>query len=145
LSDGITKGVNALSSSIVLSRAFVDTISFITKDGSPKVSILASVPVLKKPLSTYIFNVYGFKDKSLLTSEYLKQREFMDSTFETLSDNANFFVLDPAQLFCPGNECQTSKNGEPLYVDDNHVTKEGAMMLNGLIEDYFDTYKNNDK
>lgn len=41
-------------------------------------------------------------------------------------------VLDPTPYLCPEEKCMGSKNGQPLYFDDNHLVDFGNAQLKGL-------------
>lgn len=41
-------------------------------------------------------------------------------------------VLDPTPYLCPEEKCLGSKNGQPLYFDDNHLVDFGNAQLKGL-------------
>ena len=63
------------------------------------------------------------------------------SRAEILADNAHknlvldralgdhVVQLDPTPILCPAEICETVRNGELLYADNDHLSKTGAMLL----------------
>ena len=38
-------------------------------------------------------------------------------------------LIDPKDVFCPGESCLFSRDGVSIYRDSNHLTAEGARLL----------------
>ena len=41
----------------------------------------------------------------------------------------NIYIFDPFDKFCDTKYCYSSKGNTFLYEDDNHLSKEGAIMI----------------
>lgn len=70
--------------------------------------------------------------------EHLDRYAFLTRTFDAArSKFDNIAVLDPIPILCNGNHCSASKDGLPLYWDDDHLNSRGARLLKPLFEPFF--------
>lgn len=72
--------------------------------------------------------------------------ESYNSAIKYITDEKNALnVLDSKELFCTDGMCQLTRNGFPLYDDDNHVSYLGSRIIwqNLLVEKAFKNHNNN--
>ena len=50
-------------------------------------------------------------------------------------------ILDPLPYLCDEEKCYGSKNGKPLYFDDDHLSEYGNKLLTPMFEEIFSTGK----
>ncbi|MEM7215601.1 MAG: acyltransferase family protein [Pseudomonadota bacterium] len=62
---------------------------------------------------------------------YETRNKDVDHLFRALSKHQNIFYVDPKEILCDTDSsgCPSSRDGEPLYYDSNHLTNSGADLL----------------
>lgn len=50
----------------------------------------------------------------------------------------NVTVLDPRPYLCPDGQCESSRSGRPLYVDDDHLSEYGNKLLVPMFRQIFE-------
>lgn len=128
LSDNDTTSINPIDSSKVLAKGLFRTIDKITDELNIQTNLLLSVPVLPSSKITSV---------SVSKEEYINQRKFIDSIFIKLEQNPLVEIIDPIDIFCPTDVCSTYDQGKLLYMDDNHVSTEGSLLLYPLLLSVF--------
>ena len=130
VSDAYLKGVDAQSSTQVLHRAMGKTLQFLTQETDAKVNLLLPVPVLPD-----LIDKYKHEEENILQrNDYLAQRASIEQRIRDLNIDYSFYIIDPVDVLCPNSDCQLFEQGQPLYLDDNHLSPLGAMMLFPLLE-----------
>ena len=120
-----------------------DTVKFLVGHGITPV-VFKDVPFIRQPLSiNEVKNMlFGAKLKTEISwDEVVVEHSFEDSVIDRI--NAEFpkmIVIDPKRLFenlVENGNLRPVLNGIPLYVDSNHLNKEGAIALgHAWIEQY---------
>ena len=126
LSDNKIKSKNSTDSSKVLKKGIINTVNKISKEFKIQTIILAPVPVLHASINSH--------PKDVTKVEYQNQRYFVDSIFSTFKNNLGVSIIDPIDVFCPIDTCHMNKNDKALYIDDNHVSIFGSLLLYPLLE-----------
>jgi hypothetical protein len=90
-----------------------------------EVVIVHSVPVLPKVIQNLPV------DFTQPLGQIRRQNQFMT---EFVQQNQNTAFIDPVSVFCDEQNCQTRRNGNILYGDNNHISQAGAALLVKLIE-----------
>ena len=110
-------------------------------------SIAQSHPVyIVKPIPEMPFSIYKglnmhrrlfqqTSDISVPLSEYEKRNRFANSVIDAAAKHCNATILDPTPYLCPNGKCMGSKDGVPLYFDDNHLVDAGDEQLKGLFSE----------
>ncbi|MBW3503692.1 acyltransferase family protein [Pseudomonas sp. NKUCC02_KPG] len=107
-------------------------------------SIAHNHPVyIVRPIPEMPFNVYkGLNlnqrifaqksDISIPVSDYQQRNRIANKAIDRAARQCPVKVLDPTPYLCPRGQCMGSKNGQPLYYDDNHLIDFGNAQLIGL-------------
>ncbi len=74
-------------------------------------------------------------DISVPLRVYEKRNRFAISVIDAAAKHCNATVLDPTPYLCPNGKCMGSKDGVPLYFDDNHLVDAGDEQLKGLFSE----------
>ncbi|CAI8936153.1 acyltransferase family protein [Pseudomonas serboccidentalis] len=110
-------------------------------------SIAENHPVyIVKPIPEMPFSVYKglnlnqrlfrhISDISLPLPAYEKRNRIAIATIEEAARRCHATVIDPTPYLCPDGNCMGSRNGVPLYFDDNHLVDAGNQQLKGLFRD----------
>lgn len=78
-------------------------------------------------------------DISFPLSDYNKRSKLANAAIDAAATQCNAQVVDPIPYLRPNGRCMGSKNGVPLYFDDNHLVDAGNEQLDGLFKDFFKT------
>lgn len=82
------------------------------------------------------------------STDYLERHRFFAKIKEKLVDNPKITFINTFDLFCTHgveNKCLMQKDGVPLYLDDDHISDNGALLIlkqlldAGLLNDYMGT------
>lgn len=102
-----------------------------------------------KPIPEMPFNIYKglnlhkriFQYSSDITvslQDYERRNRVANHAIEVAAKQCNAKVIDPTPYLCPNGQCMGSRDGVPLYYDDNHlvdaVNEQLKGLFNGIIE-----------
>ncbi|MFJ3119620.1 acyltransferase family protein [Pseudomonas protegens] len=125
--------------------SFVDT--YTAEYTKTVCSIAENHPVfIVKPIPEMPFSIYKglnlhkrifqhTSDISVSLQDYEKRNRVANNVIETAAKECNAKVIDPTPYLCPNGRCMGSKNGVPLYYDDNHLVDSGNEQLKGLFSE----------
>ncbi|HEB60543.1 MAG TPA: acyltransferase [Phycisphaeraceae bacterium] len=132
LSDSETTSVLPSDSARVLKRALLRTVDELTNGLGIPLTILEPVP----NLPTHIKKL----TRKVSRQAYMEKRASIDRIFRTFRKNPLVHILDPADILCGTEYCRTYADDgfTPLYVDDNHLTREGALLIYPVLEHSMD-------
>lgn len=105
------------------------------------VSIVRPIPEM--PFSVYKginlqSRILGSKsDISVPVADYEKRAQIANAAIDSAAKQCGAQVLDPVPYLCPNGQCMGSKDGVPLYFDDNHLVDAGNKQLKGLFATFF--------
>ena len=96
-----------------------------------------------KPIPEMLFNIYKglnlhkriFQYSSDITvslQDYERRTRVANHAIEVAAKQCNAKVIDPTPYLCPNGQCMGSRDGVPLYYDDNHLVDAGNEQLKGL-------------
>ncbi len=130
-------------------QSFVD--AYISEYVSTVCSIAANHPVyIVKPIPEMPFSVFkglnlhsrffnSTVDISIPVQEYQRRNIIADAAIDAAAKQCHANVMDPTPYLCPHGQCMGSKNGIPLYFDDNHLIDAGNLQLKGMFKKVFKT------
>jgi len=102
-------------------------------------------PVPEMPFSVFKglnlqARIFGSRsDISFPLSDYTTRNKLALAAIDAAASQCNARVIDPVPYLCPNGRCMGSKNGVPLYFDDNHLVDAGNEQLDGLFKNFFQT------
>lgn len=102
--------------------------------------------IIVRPIPVMPFSIYKglslqrrvFKIDSDITvplKTYKERHIIANEAIDTAAKECNVQAVDPTQYLCPEGRCMGSKNGVPLYFDDNHLVDAGNILLRPLFKD----------
>ncbi len=128
ISDRQEMGIDAQASSRVLARAIERTARYLTDKIAVPTVILAPVPVLPRLIDK-------LEDKrGISRADYIQQRQFVDKLFDQVSQYELLTIIDPIDILCAEDNCSVYAQDTPLYLDDNHLSAAGALLLYPIIQ-----------
>lgn len=91
------------------------------------------------PRSMSLSLLFGGKssDVSISLSAYHKRHAFIWEVQDEAVRSCGVKVLDPLPFLCGGDRCWGSKNGRPLYFDDDHLNEFGNKLLIPMFRQVF--------
>lgn len=107
-------------------KGLSDSLAWLS-NGGRRVVVIGPVPVYDKSVPLALA-VGLATQRDLLTSTDVEQMNKNSSFFQVVSAAGvppNLTVLNPIEWLC-ADKCATTKNGEPLYRDSNHLSVIGA-------------------
>ena len=70
-------------------------------------------------------------------SEYELRQACVLRTLTSLASVPGVSLVRPDALLCRGSMCEIAVQGQPIYFDDDHLTRHGAAMLEPMLEAIF--------
>lgn len=70
---------------------------------------------------------------------YEAQQRSAAQIFARLQKRYAFRILKPQDILCAGGMCSITRNGAPLYSDDEHLSELGAIIIEPAVEAIWDT------
>jgi len=98
-------------------------------------------PQIMDPPSSLALAQYLARDPKKLERPYadiLHLRSFSDAAFSEAASRYPINFIDPAEQFCPGHKtCRIASEGRSLYMDSTHVSHDGALWSQDMLEPFF--------
>jgi peptidoglycan/LPS O-acetylase OafA/YrhL len=69
------------------------------------------------------------KEVSVSLADYHQRNDFIWAAQDAARDHCDVKILDPLPFLCWDGVCHGSKNGRPMYYDDNHLSEFGNKLL----------------
>jgi peptidoglycan/LPS O-acetylase OafA/YrhL len=119
---GMTRAVNALAGR----RVFVVTAVPEQKVDVPRTAALAR---------------YLGRDVrvDLDRKDFDARQHFVSAALADLSRHLGFVILDLGQSLCGERRCAATRDGRSLYADDNHLSRDGALLTTSIFDAVFKT------
>lgn len=121
------------------SKVLVDTACRLAKDR--QVFLMRPVPEFIKPipqtLSRQIMMTGKIEDIKLPLTEYHKRNKIVWAAQDKAAAKCGVKILNPLPYLCDSQYCYGSKNGRPLYSDDDHLSEYGNKFLTPMFEQVF--------
>ena len=79
------------------------------------------------------------EDISISMDTYRRRNAWVMAAQDDARSKCGVKILDPLPYLCRGDRCYGSKNGRPLYGDDNHLSEFGNKLLVPMFSEVFQT------
>jgi peptidoglycan/LPS O-acetylase OafA/YrhL len=80
---------------------------------------------------------------TLMFTEYLKRHNVIINAQNEAKNKCKITIIDTPKYLCNKDECNSSKDGLPLYFDDDHLSERGARLLSPVFENIFSSRLSN--
>lgn len=117
---------------------FVDTICEISLHRD--VYILRPIPEMPFNIPRTISHRMAFgmiDDVAISLEDYHARHKFVWDIQDVASQRCGAKILNPLPFLCDNSRCYGSKNGVPLYYDDDHLSEQGNKHLMPMFEKVF--------
>ncbi len=73
-------------------------------------------------------------DLSIPLSEYQKRSYYAWQAQDIAQQKYGIHIIDVSKVFCDTQKCHFTKDGMPLFVDDDHMSQNGSLLLTPLFK-----------
>lgn len=102
-----------------------------------RVILVYPIPVFEKNISDYMANNLMFYNGklnliSINSSEFSNRIKYFYDGFDSIDGSGQLFRIRSDQIFCNSFEqfhCSSQRDGIPLYIDNSHLSNEGARLV----------------
>jgi len=105
------------------------------------VFVVAAVPEQKVdvPRTAALARYLGRDDVpiDLDRKEYDARQHYVTTTLADLSHRLGFVMVDLGQSLCGERRCAATRDGRSLYADDNHLSRDGALLTTSSFDPVF--------
>lgn len=77
------------------------------------------------------------REVSVSLAEYHRRHDAIWAAQDAVHTRCGVKVLDPLPYLCPNGHCRSSKDGRPLYFDDDHLSEYGNKLLVPMFAEVF--------
>ena len=70
-------------------------------------------------------------------ADYRRRHAFVLAMQDKAKEQCGARILDPLPLLCDGEKCSGTRNGQPIYFDDDHLSESGNKLLRPMFEAVF--------
>lgn len=82
--------------------------------------------------------VWGqFSEVSLSLANYHQRNDFVWRAQDAAREQCGVKILDPLPYLCQSGHCQGTRNGRPIYFDDDHLSEYGNKFLAPMFAEVF--------
>lgn len=107
------------------------------------VYMLKPIPEMGINVPLQMARNYLLKNETNITiskEEYLVRHEIVLQAQSNAAKKCNITILDPLEYLCDKTQCYSSKDGQPIYYDDDHLSQRGAELLAPLFKDILQSH-----
>ena len=115
-----------------------DTACRLAKDRP--VYLVRPIPEMGKNVPTTLARaiIWGKpQDVSISLAQYHQRHDFVWAAQDAARDRCGVKILDPLPYLCPDGRCRGTRDGWPLYWDDNHLSEFGNRLLVPMFAEVF--------
>ncbi|MFV9084530.1 acyltransferase family protein [Serratia fonticola] len=74
---------------------------------------------------------------SLSEADYMKRHSFVWGAQDIAAEKCGVKILNPLPLLCKNGECDSMRDGRPIYYDDDHLSEFGNKILVPMFKEIF--------
>lgn len=124
-------------------KTMVDTTCSYSEDR--KVYLMRPIPYMKVNVPKYMARnlIFGrsAEEVSISLEEYNKRAKTIWKAQDVTAQKCGAVILNPLPYLCDDQNCYGSLNGQPLYIDTNHLNEFGNKLLIPMFEEVFKSNK----
>ena len=128
----------SLSRDALLFRAGLDeTVRTLTAMGK-QVILVAPIPEFRRNVPETLARAELYSEPAQLAlsrADYLRRQSGVFSAFDQMRRRFAVGIIYPHRLLCRTGHCAMTAHGVPLYSDDDHLSRQGSLLLSGMVYD----------
>ena len=112
-----------------------ETVGTLTAMGK-RVILVAPIPEFRRnvPESLARAELYSEPAQLVLSrADYLRRQRQVFGVFDEMQRRFAVGIIYPHHLLCRSGQCATVAHGVPLYSDDDHLSRQGSLLLSGMV------------
>ena len=117
------------------------TVATLSRMGK-QVILVAPIPEFRRSVPETLARAILYNEPLRLTltrTEYMQRQQRVFSAFDEMRARFGVTVVYPHQLLCRTGRCAMTAKGVPLYADDDHLSRQGSLLLTRMVYDALKT------
>lgn len=101
-----------------------------------QVILVAPIPEFRRSVPETLARAVLYNEPLRLTltrTEYMRRQQRVFATFDEMRARFGVKVVYPHQLLCRTGHCAMTAKGVPLYADDDHLSRQGSLLLTRMV------------
>jgi peptidoglycan/LPS O-acetylase OafA/YrhL len=114
-----------------------ETVRTLTAMGR-QVILVAPIPEFRRNVPETLARAQLYREPTgiaLSQADYLRRQRGVFSSFDQMQRQFAVKIIYPHQLLCRTGQCAMTAHGIPLYSDDDHLSRQGSLLLSGMVYD----------
>nr|WP_150290806.1 acyltransferase family protein [Sphingobium estronivorans] len=103
-----------------------------------QVILVAPIPEFRRNVPETLARAELYSEPAPLNlsrADYLRRQRGVFNAFDQMQRHFPVKILYPHRLLCRTGHCAMTAHGVPLYSDDDHLSRQGSLMLTGMVYD----------
>lgn len=112
-----------------------ETVRTLTAMGK-RVILVAPIPEFRRNVPESLARAELYSEPAQLAlsrADYLRRQRQVFSAFDEMRRRFAAGILYPHHFLCRSGQCATMAHGVPLYSDDDHLSRQGSLLLSGMV------------
>ncbi|UZW55309.1 acyltransferase [Sphingobium sp. JS3065] len=112
-----------------------ETVGTLTGMGK-RVILVAPVPEFRRNVPESLARAELYSEPAglaLSRADYLRRQRDVLTAFDEMRRRFAADILYPDHFLCRTGQCATIAHGVPLYSDDDHLSRQGSLLLSGMV------------
>ncbi|QTR47190.1 hypothetical protein J9253_04415 [Thiothrix litoralis] len=132
---------NSLDSMSAFQEGMEKAVSMLVSKGK-RVWIVLQVPSMDRQIPRWLALHAANQSDVWIDNPHSENATNLHMFFEYLSQQYGVHLLDPLPYLCRiDGKCRIAHEGKAVYVDDNHLSASGALLLTEMLRPAFETMK----
>ncbi|PJG47665.1 acyltransferase [Sphingobium sp. LB126] len=101
-----------------------------------QVILVAPIPEFRRNVPEALARAELYSEPAPLVlsrADYMRRQRGVFSAFDQMQRHFPVKILYPHRLLCRTGHCAMTAQGVPLYSDDDHLSRQGSLMLTGMV------------
>ncbi len=114
-----------------------ETVRTLTGMGK-RVILVAPIPEFRRNVPESLARAELYSEPAQLDlplADYLRRQRDVFGAFDEMRRRFAAGVVYPHRLLCGTGHCATMMHGVPLYSDDDHLSRQGSLLLSGMVHE----------
>ncbi len=112
-----------------------ETVRTLTAMGR-RVILVAPIPEFRRSVPETLARAELYSEPSRLAlsqADYLRRQRGVFGAFDEMRRRFAVGIIYPHHLLCRTGHCAIMAHGVPLYADDDHLSRQGSLLLSGMV------------